>query len=1063
MAAQALAIVGNYFFPGIGGVVGMLVGSLLFPEKLPDAVGPKLSDLKITVSTYGNMVPLVYKKARIGGNVIWSTPKIETENRQEAGKGGPEQTQITYSYSQSLAVSLCEGVIKDIARIWINNVLIYNVGASATNESILASQKIPLRIYKGTSDQMPDPLIQALEGIDKTSAYRGTAYVVFDNLQLADHGNHIQNIEFEVIKEGTEAPQFVQVSKVYESSGANTYIMPKVLADSPKVYKNSVNALKYGFLTADEFIEMENFTIDKFYYNDAYYNADTYPIYSNTDDGSVFGKGDYNYNLFPRLSMHKSFIMWNDGTKKYINNLLDEPVTSILEDTEILAGWINTQISKGVKVNNRAIAIFQPVSLTIENKISLMNLENDTFLIVDEPVGYDVKDIALTDNHYYIAYRDTAVSTNWRIDKYDYDFVFVSTIYSGATGSGGSVNTLITNSDEDIYLCDRYLSGYVIYKLIDGIAVEQFDYSGYDLSSTMVDVKNNTVFSFGRDTPYFEYHAMISPVTASTVYLKDVIKDLFVKSGESLDLLNVEGVTKTINGYVVARRNSLRSILEPLQQAYFIDGVESDGKLKYVERGGATVIEIPMSDVAAHSYGADAGENLEIERRQDVDLPAEITISYQDLDGDYQTGTQYSRRQNTSAVNAISIELPMSFTGSEAKQITDVLLQDSWQSRNTVTFSLPKKYAYLEPTDVISVWKNNDLYSLRITDIEQQNDIYKITAVTEDITKYQQEAVGASIPSRDQTIDYITPTNLEFLDIPLLRDMDDKRGCYVASSGYVGTGWKGAALMESKDAGKTYTQWRTLTRDAKIGYATTILGNWLGGYIFDESNSVTVKTSSLLSSLDELSVLNGGNLCLIGNEILQFKNAVLTAENTYKLTGFLRGKKGTEQYINTHTSSDRFILLDINTIDLLDFSSADFDIESYYKAVSYGDTLSNSLTKKFTYLGVAQECYAPVELSAGRAQDGNIQLNWTRRSRITNEWNNKIEVPLGEDAENYEIDIYNGSTVVRTLISTTSTVNYSSAQQVTDFGSDQNSVKFAVYQLSTLRGRGFGTTVTVTL
>jgi len=46
-------------------------------------------------------------------------------------------------------------------------------------------------------------------------------------------------------------------------------------------------------------------------------------------------------------------------------------------------------------------------------------------------------------------------------------------------------------------------------------------------------------------------------------------------------------------------------------------------------------------------------------------------------------------------------------------------------------------------------------------------------------------------------------------------------------------------------------------------------------------------------------------------------------------------------------------------------------------------------------------------------------------------------------------------TVKRTLTTTSPTVTYSAAQQVTDFGAAQSSVTVRVYQLSAVVGRGY--------
>jgi hypothetical protein len=61
---------------------------------------------------------------------------------------------------------------------------------------------------------------------------------------------------------------------------------------------------------------------------------------------------------------------------------------------------------------------------------------------------------------------------------------------------------------------------------------------------------------------------------------------------------------------------------------------------------------------------------------------------------------------------------------------------------------------------------------------------------------------------------------------------------------------------------------------------------------------------------------------------------------------------------------------------------------------------------------------------------------------------------VAASVERYEIDILDGSDVVRTLTATSPAATYSSADQTTDFGAPQSSVSLRLYQLSATRGRG---------
>ena len=176
----------------IGSTVGGLLDNMLFPQK---QTGPRLDDLTVTASTYGKPLPLLFgPENRIAGNVIWSTGLIETKKKtKQGGKGAPSVSVTEYTYRASFAVAVGEGVLSRLRKVWANNALIYDVDNPSAVETALYSA---IRFYPGTFTQTPDPTIEGYVGVGQTPAYRGTSYVVFEDLQLADYGNRLPNIEF---------------------------------------------------------------------------------------------------------------------------------------------------------------------------------------------------------------------------------------------------------------------------------------------------------------------------------------------------------------------------------------------------------------------------------------------------------------------------------------------------------------------------------------------------------------------------------------------------------------------------------------------------------------------------------------------------------------------------------------------------------------------------------------------------------------------------------------------------------------------------------------------------
>ncbi len=189
MATLVLGLAGQAIGASIGGgilgVSAATIGGLIGPGQHSE--GPRLESLKITTSTEGIAIPRIFGRMRVGGNIIWATDFTEHVNT-EGGKGlGSKNTSTTYTYSASFAVALCEGEITGIGRIWADG-------------ELLDTSSITWRWYPGSETQSADTFIATVNGSNPTPAYRGTAYVVFEDLPLADFGNRIPQLTFEVFR-----------------------------------------------------------------------------------------------------------------------------------------------------------------------------------------------------------------------------------------------------------------------------------------------------------------------------------------------------------------------------------------------------------------------------------------------------------------------------------------------------------------------------------------------------------------------------------------------------------------------------------------------------------------------------------------------------------------------------------------------------------------------------------------------------------------------------------------------------------------------------------------------
>ena len=195
----------------IGRAVGALVGSAFATVR----DGPRIETLPLMESREGAGMASVYGRARVAGQLIWASRFHESSrDRRSAGKGSPRYRD--YRYSVSFAVALCEGEISRIGQVWANGEPMDLAGLN-------------WRLYTGGEDQSPDPLIETIEGEGQAPAYRGTAYVVFEDLPLEAYGNRIPQLSFEVFRSpprednGMDLRDLIEGVNIIPASGEFAY------------------------------------------------------------------------------------------------------------------------------------------------------------------------------------------------------------------------------------------------------------------------------------------------------------------------------------------------------------------------------------------------------------------------------------------------------------------------------------------------------------------------------------------------------------------------------------------------------------------------------------------------------------------------------------------------------------------------------------------------------------------------------------------------------------------------------------------------------------------------
>lgn len=555
--------------------------------------------------------------------------------------------------------------------------------------------------------------------------------------------------------------------------------------------------------------------------------------------------------------------------------------------------------------------------------------------------------------------------------------------------------------------------------------------------------------------------------------LSAIVADLCERAGLAFGDINVAELTDTVLGYSVGRQSSVRAAIEPLSTAFFFDGVESDYVLKFPKRGRTPLLAIPQEALAplqgSEEYWREA-------RLQEVELPVRLNAAYIEKETDYQQGLQPARRVSAPvptmySKNEVTMTLPIVLQATNAQRIAEALLYTAWLERDRYEGVLPWTYLLLDPTDVIHVdLDDGTRFTVRLstTNIGLEFPI-EINGLSEDAATYQSSVVanpGAGFPV--QTLPTDAPVELFLLDVPLLRDQDSLTGLsrlYFAVGAHGVGDFVGGILYKSSD-GVQYVNAATTLQDATWGVTLNVLSAPPSPWRTDESSFIDVAISrgeEELESVSQLEMLNGANGALVGQELVQFRDVEELSAGRYRLTGLLRGRRGTEQYAFTHGTGERFLLLTPDTVRSIALSLDEVGATRLYRGVRYGELFEEAAEQALASTAADLKPYAPAHLFAEYVSN-DIEFSWVRRTRLGGGLRDGTgTVPLAEVTEAYEVDVLdapNGN-VLRTLSSTSPDVTYAEADILTDFGSLPSSISFSVYQLSESVGRGFRATATL--
>jgi hypothetical protein len=261
--------------------------------------------------------------------------------------------------------------------------------------------------------------------------------------------------------------------------------------------------------------------------------------------------------------------------------------------------------------------------------------------------------------------------------------------------------------------------------------------------------------------------------------------------------------------------------------------------------------------------------------------------------------------------------------------------------------------------------------------------------------------------------------------------------------------------------------------------AVTITSANTAGRVWNEPETVSAERWDDISSLSmsiysgELEsktraeiILSAVNVAAYGEtgrwEIIQYTTATLGADGLYTVSGLLRGRMGTNAYVNTHEKGDLFVVLDSANLRRIEAQQSQIGSTLFYRGVTLGRSLydETNIDTEQQYVGNSLKPYPPAHFAYYKETDLDVVFTWDERTRQL--WANFYS-GVSSDPGDYEIDVLDGSVVVRTLSVSAETTTYSRTEQETDFGaSTTDTITVRLYQVNSV-GRGNYSEMSVTL
>ena len=551
------------------------------------------------------------------------------------------------------------------------------------------------------------------------------------------------------------------------------------------------------------------------------------------------------------------------------------------------------------------------------------------------------------------------------------------------------------------------------------------------------------------------------------VSLAALVRHLCLRAGLPESRIDVTGLWGAVEGYAITALESPRASITTLSRHFGFDAVETEGVIRFVMRGRASVATLAPDDLVA----AREGDVLELTRGQETELPQALKWQVARADEDYDAALVEARRITVDTTRIASESFPMAVPPEEAERRCRRALMEAWVGRETAAFRLPPSRLALDPADAIRLAHDGRLVDLRLVSIADA-EARGIEAVRQDRATYDLPPGDPRAASLTRAVVFGAPDAV-LMDLPQLTEDQPAHRPLIAAHAVPWPGEMAVFRSPSTDGFELLT---TFGSRARIG---TLVSDFYAGPTsrFDLGNALVVDLlTGTLESVTDLTLFGGANALAIESapgvwEIVQAGAAELLAPGRYRLTRLLRGQRGTEGAMgNPAPAGARVVVLDDSARVAADRRGRSrHPVELAHRPGQPPGQRRDLCRAGLHARGrraaavLRRPCRAAVA-HAAHARRSDDPLDAPVPRALGRQLGRGRGAARRGELEAYEVEILDGATVKRVLTAATTSAVYTAAQQTADWGAllgPGDTLDIRIFQLSALVGRGAPKTVTL--